>query len=76
MAWTITINFANDALNAESRNAYATAYGYQDTINGAPNPESKAQFRERMIKEEIKRVIKGERTKTAYNAVVVTEVEN
>lgn len=31
-------------------NALAVYHGYQDIINGAPNPESKAQFVKRIYK--------------------------
>lgn len=70
MAFTVTINFANDAMNARIRNAFASAYGYQDTINGQPNPETKAQFRDRKIKEFIKGITFAEERKAALAAVV------
>lgn len=76
MAWTETINFTNDTMNARSRNAFASAYGYQDTINGSPNPETKAQFRARKIKEYIKDVTRSEERKAALAAVTDTTVED
>lgn len=37
------------ALAIEIRDAFCDEYGYQDTINGQPNPQSKASFaQERM----------------------------
>ena len=76
MAWTETINFTNDSMNARSRNAFATAYGYQNTIDGLPNPESKAQFRARKIKEYIKDVTRSVERAEAVAAVPVTTVED
>lgn len=76
MAWTETINFTNDTMNARSRNAFATAYGYQDTIDGAPNPETKAQFRARKIKEFIKGITFAEEREAALAAVADPTVED
>lgn len=67
--WSEIINFTNDSMNARSRNAFASAYGYQDTIDGLPNPESKAQFRARKIKEYIKGITFAEERKAALAAV-------
>ncbi len=81
MAFTVTINFANDALNAEMKDAFAAQYSYQATIpdpndptKTIANPESKAQFRDRKIKEYCKEIIKAHRTQTAKAAVVVAPV--
>ena len=68
MAFTITINFNDDTLNSEIRNAFASAFDYPDTIGGQPNPESKAQFRDRMIKRYIKDVVRQQRQETARRA--------
>ena len=76
MAWTETITFANDTMNARSRNAFASAYGYQATIDGQPNPESKAQFRARKIKEYIKEITKAEEHKAALAAVAAPTLED
>ena len=71
MAWTETVNFANDTMNARSRDAFATAYGWSATLpNGSPNPESKAQHRARKVKEYIKEITRSEETKAALAAVV------
>lgn len=81
MSWTLTINFANDALNAESKDAFAAAYGWTATVpdpadatKTIPNPESKAQFRDRMVKQYCKEIILSQRTKKAQDAVVVAPV--
>jgi hypothetical protein len=43
--------------------AIAALYNYQATINGSPNPETKAQFSRRMIIENLKRLVaQGEST--------------
>ena len=73
--FTLTINFANDAMNARIRNAFATAYGYQDTIDGEPNPETKAQFRDTRIKEYIKEIVKSVETQAALAAVPVVTAD-
>lgn len=77
MAWQEVINFANDTMNTRSRNAFASAYGYQDTLpNGDPNPETKAQFRARKIKEYIKDITRSEEKKAALAAVQDPTVED
>lgn len=76
MAFTITINFTNDGMNARIRNAFASAYGYQDTINGQPNPETKAQFRDRKIKEFIKGIVRSEEHKAALAAMPVVTADD
>ncbi len=76
MAFQITINFANDGMNARIRNAFADAYGYQNTIDGAPNPETKAQFRDRKIKEYIKEIVKSVETQAALAAVPQVTAED
>lgn len=76
MAWTETINFTNNTMNTRSRDAFATAYGYQDTIGGAPNPETKAQFRARMVKDYMKAVTFAEEKKAASAAIVDPTVQD
>ncbi len=71
MAFTVTINFTNDGMNARIRNAFASAYGYQNTIDGQPNPETKGQFRDRKIKEYIKDIVRSEEHKAALAAMPV-----
>jgi len=76
MAWTVTINFSNDSMNTRSRNAFASAYGYQDTIDGEPNPQPKAQFWARKIKEFIKGITFAEERKAALAAVADPTIED
>lgn len=76
MAFTITINFSKDTMQNRIRNAFADAYGYQDTINGQPNPETKAQFRDRKIKEYIKDVVRSVEKQAAITAVPDPTVED
>lgn len=61
MAFQITISFASDALNVESKDAFATQFGWT-----ASNPLNKTQFRDDQIKKWIKDVIRNERTRAAY----------
>lgn len=76
MAWTETINFSNDSMNGRSRDAFATAYNYQTTIDGSPNPETKAQHRARKIKEYIKEITKAEETKALVVAITPPTAED
>ncbi len=46
-------------------NAYCAKYEYQDTIDGLPNPETKAQFTDRMIRRQIKAVVAEREAQTA-----------
>jgi len=73
MAWSETINFTNDTMNARSRDAFATAYGLTrpDPSNpGQVITMTKAQNRAYRIKEYIKEVSKAEETKAAHAAIV------
>jgi hypothetical protein len=55
---------------------FAAAYGYQPTINGSPNPETKAEFSRRMVREYIKGVVKGQEVEAARKTAEagVTEI--
>lgn len=59
--WTLTVNFQNDALNAESRDAIADAFGW----TGASDPRgaTKAAFRDAIIKEFVRSQVKAYRIK-------------
>jgi hypothetical protein len=91
MAFTITINFADDALASEIRNAYAKQFDYQDNVANPSynpalpidpvtnpvtiaNPETKAQFRDRIIKREIKNCVKWYRYEIAKEAISIPDV--
>ena len=45
--------------------AFAKRFGYNEIINGAANPESKANFARRMVKEWITEIVKLEETTPA-----------
>lgn len=45
--------------------AFAAAYGWQPTINGAPNPETKAAFTTRRLREHVRDVVAGYEASTA-----------
>lgn len=56
--WTFTVP---DNLATRVVNAIARIKNYQPTIDGQPNPETKAQFAKRMVREQVKRwVVDGE----------------
>lgn len=77
MAWTETINFANDTMNARSRDAFAAAYGWSATLpDGSNNPETKAQHRARRIKEYIKEVVFAEERKAAMAAILEPTIQD
>lgn len=62
MAWDLSnVTFQNDALNAESRDAFANAYGWQGVTD--PRGSTKAQFRAWCIKQFVREVTRGERVK-------------
>ncbi|MBK8150866.1 MAG: hypothetical protein IPK58_22345 [Acidobacteria bacterium] len=84
MAYSVSFNVANDALQAEGRNAFAEIYAWAgatipDPNNPGqtiPNPvgTTKAQFVDFKLKQFYKEVIRAARRKTAAAAIVVTPV--
>jgi hypothetical protein len=56
-----------DAIKTDVINAFAYAYKYQDTINGQPNPQTKAQFAKEIIKQFIREVYKKYKVETQLN---------
>jgi len=77
MAWVENITFTNDSMNARSRDAFATAYGWSATLpDGSANPETKAQHRARRIKEYIKAITRSQETAALQAAVVVPATED
>ncbi len=61
MAWTLTVNFQNDPLNAESRDAFAEAFEWQGATD--PRAATKAAFRDYCIRQYLKEVVRGSRLK-------------
>lgn len=55
--------------------AFCSAYQYQLTIDDQPNPETKAQFTKRMIKEFIVNTVKSEDVKLARQTADATVAE-
>lgn len=51
-------------------NAFATAYGYQATINGSPNPQTKVDFAMDKISSYIQEITSSEELKVLQTAVV------
>lgn len=77
--WTETINFNNDAMNARSKDAFATAYGLTRIDPNDPNvviTMTKAQNRVYRIKEFVKEITKSEETKALYSAIASPTAED
>lgn len=70
---TITLNIPDAQLNRVV-NGLATLYGYQATVNGEPNPQTKAQFAKaqilRFVKESVKAVEANADAEAARTAAV------
>jgi hypothetical protein len=64
-------NSAQDSLAAV--NALAAYFGYQATVNGSPNPETKAQFVDRAVRENVLAWVKEGRAAAAARAARETE---
>jgi len=55
---TATANYP-DNLQIELRDVLCSELGYQETIDGSPNPESKAQFLQRTFNETFRQWLKN-----------------
>ena len=55
------------------RDAICSSYGYQDEIDGAPNPQSKKDFAERKILSILKSIEKNYRVRQAGASATETE---
>ena len=56
-----------DSIATRVNNAIATAYGYKETIDGQPNPQTKAQFSKAKVIELIKEIVRAQEAKAAAN---------
>ena len=66
---TLTFSFDTGSVPlSKINNAIAAEYDYQSTIDGEPNPESKAEFSKRMIKTVITNIVKNQDKKVARQA--------
>lgn len=54
--------------------AFCAQYGYQETINGKPNPQTKAAFAKAKVLEYIKEIVKGHEAGAAAKAAIETAV--
>jgi len=75
---SITINIP-DSIAARVLNGFATNYGYQETINGQPNPQTKAQFAKAQLIDIIKGAVKAAEAQTAATAArnaAIQDVDN
>lgn len=59
--WTLSVNFQNDALNPEMRDAFADTYGWTGPED--PRGATKGQFRDYIIRQFSKDVVKSYRVK-------------
>jgi hypothetical protein len=69
-----TLTFTFDTGNvptSEIVDALCATYNYQDTIDGQPNPETKAQFARKMVARMIGDVVRGYRLRLAREAAEV-----
>lgn len=76
MAWQLNIGFRNDALNSESRDAFADAFGWSGSRD--PRGGTKAAFRDYCIRTYIRDVVMGARVKadTEARASRIPSVDN
>lgn len=72
MSFQVSVTFAADALNAESRDAFALAYGWTGATD--PRGATKTAFRDYCVKHYIKEVVRMERAKALQAAVIVSPV--
>jgi hypothetical protein len=64
-----------DAVLPRVVDAFAATYGYQPTIDGAPNPETKAAFAKRQVIAFIKRTVADREAGAAADAARSTAVD-
>lgn len=72
-----TLSFTFDTGNVPlSRivDAFAIRYRYQPTIDGQPNPETKAEFARRMVRAHIIETVKSVDRAAAEDAIVITDI--
>ena len=65
----ITI-FVSDAEAQRVEDAFAVEYGYQATVDGAPNRQTKTQFLQDCLRRHVREVTRGYETRVAVAAVV------
>ena len=68
---TFALTISPPAL-AELVHAICALYNYQDTVDGAPNPESRQAFTKRLIAEDLKQKVRNHRL---HLAVVAAQAE-
>lgn len=72
---SIQINIDNTQLTRVI-NAMATSGAYQDTINGQPNPQTKAQFAKQMLVTYVMNTVKAVEAQTAVDSARTTALAN
>lgn len=73
---TLTFSFDTGPVTlSEIIDVFATAYNYQATVNGQPNPESKAQFTRRMVRQYIRDIYIAEKDKIEQAKIVKANLQ-
>lgn len=73
---TLTFTFDTGTITtAEILDAFAKAYNYQVTINGQPNPETKAVFARRQVRRYILDIVRSQRHDAAKTTAIAAVVE-
>jgi hypothetical protein len=64
-----------DALQVEVRDVLCFEFGYQDEIDGSPNPETKAQFLQRQFNTNFKNWLKNTYKQGKLRQQTITELD-
>ena len=73
---TLTITTPQGVSIAEAIDLFCQHHGYQELINGNPNPESKAAFSKRVIAAKVAQQINNQRLENARKAAQDLENQN
>ena len=71
----IVLGTVDETLLPRIFDGVAGYFGYQDTIDGEPNPETKAQYGRRKLRRMVIGMIKKHERQAAINALVIDEVD-
>ncbi len=70
----VTINIPGPAM-ARVQQAYTRTFSYQVTVNDAPNPETPAQFTQRMIRAQIVGTVKSSEIQGIAETAIQAKVD-
>ena len=71
----ITLNLSVDVPSQAEVDDFVYGLGYQDTIDGSPNPQTKRQFAKQAIVQYIRLVIKTKRVNEAAESASITQAQ-